>query len=54
MGLYQFERKPHRAFLGGEFPFDNRYLLLRYLRRAGIAPDEALLRIVSPSAPPAR
>ena len=140
MGLYQFEHKPHRAFLGGEFPFDNRYLevalvvgdrirrlrmdrgwtlielarkvrkpggkgysasyfsrlergwanaplytylqiatvleadswalfapdevrhdpspgelvLLRYLRRAGIAPEEALERIVSPSAQPAR
>ncbi len=26
MGLYQFEHKPHRAFLGGEFPFDRRYL----------------------------
>ena len=141
MSLYQFEHKPHRAFLGGEFPFDRRYLevavvvgdrirrlrmdrdwtlielarrvrkpggkagysasyfsrlergwanaplytylqiataleadswalfapdevrleaspaelvLLRFLRRTGISPEEALERIVSPSAPPAR
>jgi transcriptional regulator with XRE-family HTH domain len=140
MGLYQFEHKPHRAMLGGEFAFDKRYLevavvvgdrirrlrldrdwtlidlarrvrkpggngysasyfsrlergwanaplytylqiakaleadqwalfapdearqeaspgelvLLRFLRRTGVSPEEALERIVSPSAPPAR
>ncbi|MEX2195172.1 MAG: helix-turn-helix transcriptional regulator [Thermoleophilaceae bacterium] len=140
MSLYQFEKKPHGAFRGGEFPFDKRYLevavvvgdrirrlrldrdvtlidlarrvrkpagggysasyfsrlergwanaplytyhqiaralevdpwilfasdearhdpnpgevlLLRFLRRAGIAPDDALARIVSPEARPAR